>query len=349
MSFVSELNPRQLRRGDFFRVEDRVEQELPPPEDFHDFRYILHGQDWSDKIFDFRVEIECRSGEEVNIKNCYFKKGLIIRLESEVYLQNIYIVGCDIDDPLKIYGYDHECNVVNKEVSIDTCNIEKIETIMIKAEAFRVYKCLIKEMLFEASDVARFIVEKSSIGFLLEYGNRFGDVDIQEGCFKEFGIVPHNLMNNLNARYNNINHAREATLRSIDLLIRNKNVCYPSHESSSLFYARAKVQSSSVVINFTLWLFGYFHSVTRYLSTSMIMLFVVFISLGAASIISGDNFDNIELLRLSINSFLGLSNTLSEGNNSFLLSVVTSISIGMGTVFYSGLLVTLINRFRVRF
>lgn len=328
--------------------DQRVLEKEPDTTLFKDFRYVVDTQEWINKIIDFPLEIACPRGSKINISNCEFKKGLIVRLDYDETIESIFVFKCDIANYLKLFGSDHHCNKVENSIDIDSCIIDKIETIQIETKAVNIYQSNTNELIIEANIIHKLIIEKSNIGILLEHGNDIKIIDIHAGCFEQYGIIPKRIFSTLTKRYSNKENARDASLRTIDLLLKNSNITYPSHETSSLFYERNRVQTKSLLSRAILWLFGYFQSPMRYLSSAIILYSFIVLLLGIASLYSGIHIAGQDILQLAFNAFIGSSH-MSTYTSDYLLNGILSVSIGMGTIFYSGLLVTLINRFRIRF
>ncbi|MBM5068752.1 hypothetical protein HYO03_22230 [Vibrio parahaemolyticus] len=234
-----------------------------------------------------------------------------------------------------------------KDVSIDTCSLDKLEITGLSAPV-DIYKSKISNFLLESNNFDKFKIEKSHVTRFTCYFTRALKVDISKGTFSLGGVLPKNTFSDFKKRYKNKEYAQDATVQTFDFLLENSSTSLCASEYSEILYYRNKAQIKSPLHHCLLWLFGYFNDLSRYLTTAIIFLSGVFFSLMAASIINNTSLSLVELARLSIDSFIGLSNTYGY-NEHHLISIVLSCSIGLGTIFYSGLLVTLINRFRIRF
>ncbi|WP_419238547.1 hypothetical protein ACN08P_18280 [Photobacterium leiognathi subsp. mandapamensis] len=326
---------------------NKKEKEPTPDNNlFKDFRYIVKTCEWNEKEVDFPVEILCSVGDEINIKNCEIKKGLIIRLDDGVQIGNIHIYNSNISEHLKIFAHDGG-NIVG-EVSIDTCEIDVLEINQLSA-SLDVYKSNIGKLHTDSNNFSKFKIDHSNVTKFICYHTRADEVEISNGTFKLGGIVPTKLFSDFNKRYNNKEYAQDATVQTLDFLLKNRSTSLCTYEYSELLYFRNKAQTRSMFHHCLLWLFGYFNDLSRYVTTAIIFLSSVFFSLMMVSIKSNLSLPVVALIRLSIDSFIGFSNTYGYNEENHLVSVVLSCSIGLGTIFYSGLLVTLINRFRIRF
>lgn len=338
-----------LTRVSSVNVSDRVQAREPDATLYKDFRYILDVLEWKNKIVDFPLEITCTHGCEISVSNCEFKKGLIVRIEDDVNIDSVFIFSSNISEGLKVYGSNgRERNRVAKDIAIDSCLIDKLGVVQVVAEKLDIYNSTADEIVLESNNLRKLVSDRSDIGLILECSNEIQSVTISAGSFEKHKIVPKKVYRTLKTRYGKKEYANGASLRTLDLLLRNTNITFPSSETSSLFYERNKIQATSLLEKALLWMFGYFQSPMRYLVTALLWYSFIALVLGVVSIYSGNLFPVTEILRLTLNSFLGLSYTLSESDN-YLSSIVLSIAIGMGTIFYSGLLVTMINRFRIRF
>lgn len=327
--------------------EQRVCENKPSQLKLKDFRYILDTQLWEHKIVNFPLEIICPSNGKIEITNCEFRQGLIIRLDYGVSANNIFIFRSEFPEYLKIFGSDDFYNKIERNIEVDSCVINKADIIGLAANSLIVYKTSIAEFIIESNEFSRVTMEASNIGLLLEHGTRTGDIDVKEGCFEKAGIIPKKIYSTLCERYEDKDNAREASLRTIDFLLKNTNVNFPSLETSSLYYERNKIQTRSYAAKAVLWIFGYFQSPMRFFTSAIIIYSIVVFSLGIAALYSGNSLTIPDILRLSFNSFIGFSHTLNDSND-YLSNIILSVSIGMSTIFYSGLLVTLLNRFRIK-
>lgn len=327
---------------------DRIQAEEPDASLYKKNRFIVDVQEWSNKIVDFPLEITCSLNSKISIKNCDFKKGLILRVGGDVPIESIFICSSKISNSLKVYGSNQSYLKINNDMEVDSCLIDKVEVNQVEAGIFNIYNSNVDEINIESNSFEKFLIERSDIGFLLEYSNEISVIDIQAGSFDRYKIIPKRIFSTFKSRYPDVKDAKDASLRTVDLLLRNKNVIFPSYETSGLFYERNRIQTNSVTARTLLWMFGYFQSPMRYLTTAILLYSFIALILGVASIQSERIIPIPEILRLTFNAFIGLSYTLSDSNDYF-SSLILSVAIGMGTILYSGLLVTMINRFRVKF
>ncbi|MCU8124791.1 hypothetical protein M2H60_21610 [Vibrio vulnificus] len=326
-------------------MNKKEKEEIPEMQFFKDYRYILNTLIWDNKEIDFPVELYCAHDDKVLINNCDFKKGLVIRLDDGVQIDNIHIYNSNIEEGLKILA--HNAGKSINDVSIDTCSLDKLEIIGLSAPV-DIYKSKISNFLLESNNFSKLKIERSHVTRFTCYFTRALKVDISKGTFSSGGVLPKKVFSDFKKRYKNKEDAQDATVQTLDFLLENSSTSLCTSEYSEILYYRNKAQIKSPLHHCLLWLFGYFNDLSRYLTTAIIFLSSVFFSLMAASIINNTFLSPVELARLSIDSFIGLSNTYGY-NEHHLISIVLSCSIGLGTIFYSGLLVTLINRFRIRF
>jgi len=316
---------------------------------YKDYRFIINKQKWTDKIVDSPVEIECPSDGEIYISNCEFNKGLTIRVGFDTEIKSIFIFCSEFSGGLHLHGSEHYCNSVKNNIDIDSCVVDKFSLVQLAPDTVHIYSTNIDEIIIESNNFQRFIVEKSNIGLLLEHSNVIDDIDIKSGSFEKYKIIPNKIFKVLQDRYQSIELARDTSLRTIDFLIKNKNVIFPSNETSCLYYERNRIQTKSSFSKILLWFLGYFQSLARYFVTALILYTFIVLLLGVTSLYEGSYIAIPQILRLALNSFIGLSYTLEGSNHNYFSSIIMSISIGLGTIFYSGILVTVINRFRVKF
>lgn len=325
---------------------NKKEKESTPDIQFFKYsRYILNTLIWDNKEIDFPVELYCSLDEKVIINNCDFKKGLIIKIDGGIQIDSIHIYNSNIEGSLKVLA--HRGGEVIKDVSIDTCSLDKLEIIGLSA-SIDIYKSKIINFLSESNNFSKFKIEHSHVTRFTCYSTKALEVDISKGTFSLGGVFPMKTFSDFKKRYRNKEYAQDATIQTLDFLLANRSTSLCTSEYSEILYYRNKAQTKSPLHHCLLWLFGYFNDLSRYLTTAIIFLSIVFFSLMAASIKNNTSLSLVELARLSIDSFIGLSNTYGY-NEHHLISIVLSCSIGLGTIFYSGLLLTLINRFRIRF
>lgn len=332
-------------KGSFENMNMKKKEPIPDMQFFEDYRYILNTLAWDNKEVDFPVELRCEYNDKVIIRNCYFKKGLVIRLDNGVQIDNIHIYNSNIEESLKILAHHGGKSI--KDVSVDTCSLDTLEITGLSAPV-DIYKSKISNFLLESNDLDKFKIEKSHVTRFTCYFTRALKVDISKGTFSSGGVLPNNTFSDFKKRYKNKEYAQDATVQTLDFLLENSSTSLCASEYSEILYYRNKAQITSPLYHCLLWLFGYFNDLSRYLTTAIIFLSSVFFSFMAASIINKTSLSLVELARLSIDSFIGLSNTYGYTEH-HLISIMLSFSIGLGTIFYSGLLVTLINRFRIRF
>lgn len=338
--------PKNFSSFDYSR---RVRAKKPSLIHFSKYRYIVDDLDWEDKIVNFPVEITCSSDCRVNIKNCVFNRGLIIRADEGVDINSVFIFRSQVLDGLKVYGSNGPTpNKVVKPINIDTCSIDRLDVTQFSAKKLDIFNSSVDELYLEANYLEDMVVNRSHLGLVFEYYNKIKEVDIEAGSFAKKKVIPNNLYSVIRKRGSNHEHAKDTSLRVLDLLLRNTNITFPSSETSRFFYERNKIQTSSLPAKAILWMFGYFQSPMRYFVTALFWYSLIVLMLGLGSIYGGSFLTVKEVLRLSLNSFFGLSYTLGDSGD-FLSSIILSFAIGMGTVLYSALLVTMINRFRIRF
>lgn len=335
-------------RSPFRDRNNRVVEQRPNDFYFNDYRYIVNETTWENKIISFPLEINCQSGANVHIDNCEFKDLLIIRLNDGISIEGVFIFCSEMAKSLKLFGTEHRGNKIVEDISIDSCTSNKVEIIQLDCKKIEIYKTKICEIVLEASKAQELGMDRSDIGILLEHSTSIATINIHENTFSNEGIIPKKLFGILEKRYQNKEDAKDSSLRTIDFLLKNTNVTLNSHISSALFYERNRIQTSSIFSRMILWSFGYFQSPARYLTTAIIAYFFTCLLLGASFVSSGTFLPLKEVFVLAFNGLFGLSFTLSDNSN-YISRFLVSLSIGVGTVFYSGLLVTLINRFRIRF
>lgn len=354
--------------------------EEPSPLLYKDYRYIITETELINKIIDFPIEINCICSAEIHIKNCEFKKGLKINVDYGVEINSIFIFRSDIVGDLNLYGGEHDCNKVKNNVGIDSCNVDNINFIGLSPKELNIYLSDIYYLNIESSNFNGLVIEDSSIGIFTYIGSIIKKLDINEGAFKKYNIVPKNLYNIIyeknsiplsKATFSSfsisgykdfirnfksiIKHNKENkifskkySLTTIDFLLSNENTVINISELNDLYYERNKIQTSSLVIKSILWLFGYFQNPTRYFFTFIILLSVFTSFLNIITHVVGEHLNTLEILKVVTNSFIGLSYTANP-NVGYVTSIILSLYIGAGTMLYSGLLVTLINRFKIRF
>lgn len=339
---------KSFTRSPFRNKNDRVVEQQPSDSCLRDNRYIVNKTIWKNKIINFPLEINCQSGASVEIDNCEFNDLLIIRVGYDVSIEKIYIFCSEIIGAIKLYGSEHQGNEVTKNITIDSCASNKVEIIQLNCNKIEIYNTQTDEIILEVSKSKELVIDRSDVGILLEHGTNIASIDIHEKTFDNAKTIPKKLYSTLKKRYQNKHHAIDTSLRTIDFLLKNVNMTLNSRISSNLFYERNRIQIKSIFSRMILWLFGYFHSPARYLTTAMITYVFVCILLALSSVISGMCIPLEEVLLLSFNGLFGLSFTLSSSPY-YSSGFVISFSIGVGTILYSGLLVTLINRYRIRF
>lgn len=340
------MSPKKFNSSDYPR---RVRALKPSLIHLSNDRYIVDNLDWENKIVDFPVEITCFPGCEVKIKNCVFNRGLIVRVNEGVDIKSVFIFRSQVLNGLKVYGSNGPApNNVAQSIDIDTCSVDRLDVSQLSAKELEVYASSVDELHLNENHLGRVVVNRSHLGLIFEYFNKIEEVDIAAKSFAKKKVIPNNLYSVLRKRYRDQESAKDTSLRVLDLLLRNANITFPSSETSRLFYERNKIQTSSLPAKAVLWMFGYFQSPARYFVTALIWYALIVLMLGLGSVYSGNFLHAKELLRLSLNSFFGLSYTL-ESSDDFLSSIILSFAIGAGTVLYSALLVTMINRFRIRF
>lgn len=349
MIFVKKQNnPPTFTQTTFIDRKKRAVELNPSDILFKDYRYILDVTKWENVIVDFPLEINCKSGSKIYIDNCEFRGLLIINLDYGISIDSIFIFGTDIRKALKIYGSDHTGNEVRENISIDSCIIDKTEFLQLNSDKIDIYNTKLTELHIEAISANDFHIKRSDIGIILEHSTKILNIDIQDGTFDNQKIIPSNLFKELKKRYKDKKTAIDASLRAIDFLLRNKNIILPSYVISGLYYERNRIQTESILSGLILWSFGYFQSPLRYLTSAIITYALVSGLLGFSMLLSGTYSSVEEILRIAFSAFIGLSYTIS-GESDYITSIIVSFAIGLGTVFYSGLLVTLINRFKIRF
>lgn len=311
---------------------------------FKDFRYILDDAEWKNKEVNFPVEILCSRGDRVVIENSTFNEGLIIRLGNGISIDNIYIYNTKIKGKFRVVSCGGEVAI---NLGIDSCEFDTLELNGLRASV-DIYKTKIEKLSLESNKFSKFKLDVCSVVSFSCYYTVSSFVDIANNTFKSGGVVPSKLFSDFNKRFKNKEYAQDATVQTLDFLLNNRSTSVCAAEYSDLLYYRNKAKTKSVFAHCLLWLFGYFNDLARYVTTALICLSVVFFSLMVVSMKTDLSLTISALIRLSIDSFIGLSNTYGYSDN-HLISIVLSTSIGFGTIYYSGLLLTLINRFRIRF
>lgn len=295
------------------------------------------------KTFIESSKIMSDGNSDIIIRNCEFNENLTITVNNSKPNLAIHIFESEIKGTLRITAHDHE-------VSIDKCNVKKL-CVYDTNSSIDIFMSKIDYLYIEGNTLTKLSICDSDMDFMLSLNNKIETIDISPNSF----ISPSDLYYKLNEHYspdknsNNLRdtYTQDAIVQTFDLLLKNNSSLLCPLENSHLLYYRNKAQTKSLSSRCLLWLFGYFHKPERYIALSVILSSLVFTSLLLASTISTKSISTIMLMRLTINSFFGLSNTFNN-DDSYLISIIISISIGLGTIFYSTLLITLINRFKIR-
>lgn len=345
-----------MKNSAFIYKEKRTVMEKPNPSCYRDYRYILKLAEIEDKIIKYPIEIHCEKNQKINIKNCFFEKELNIRVDYETSIENIYLYGVDINKTLNI---NINGEVISNSIDIDSCNINRMNIVSGNIEKkIYVYLSDIEYFNIEGTISNTLEIEKSSIGIFTYIDSEIEKVNVQKNTFLEHGVVPGKLYEFINKKESKIkalikkitlndSYAKETSLETLDFLLKNRNSLISVSEINEIYYERNRLQTSSIVNRFFLWMFGYFHNLGRYFVTFSI-LYILFVTiLSISTYFSGENLETGGIHRLVINSLLGLSYTADASVNCY-TSILISLYIGAGTILYSGLLVTLINRYKIK-
>lgn len=321
------------------------------------YKYSNPSTQFQNKIISFPFEIRLSNLKNWSASNCVFSDDVVIVIDDNDINFSLNFTCCIFESNLIIKGDSNEVSPsVLGKIAIDNCSMKRLFIRNIVVIDCFFYKSDLPEVTLEDRKTKVLRSENSNIGIIDIIGCKVEEVSIPSDNLKKYkfisGGIYKNLLKNSMDKGKDKDFLLSKAFDVVSIFLKNRSVSFNEADMSKVFYERAYLQNinNNKILRLFLYMFGYFQNPLIYIGTGLFLWICValFIWVYACLWAHNNSITPYEAFRLAFGAFFGLSYTVKgSATESLGISYIVSSAIGVGTIFYSSLLVTLLNRFKL--